>query len=858
MAISDTIQSMYENVGEVYDTITNVTLPEHKNIENIPRTIRDSYLEIINNGINVIYDNWEKVTGEGTSLTLTPTEEAPMQIKYKGNTNQETTTGKQLFQFNSTNYVENLATTLTGTGENFTITSTSYGVRAIYVCKIDFQTLYAYMSSTYKTYSIAIYATNSNSYVDWASFTNDRTEIKTDWNILQTNSISLSNYQDKYLWITLRGSNSDSPYTSVTYENFILSKTNVNSYEKYSGGIPAPNPDFPMDIHVVSGDNSIEVCGKNLFSGWTKGKGIRAATGEIIDNTTGAISDYILVNFNTNPNYYISGLDAHLTSFIAAYNSSNQFLGRTGGSARSEIGLATYSFTSGTPQGTGDIAYIIVYQYKQPSDTGSIDNLDTMPTQLEIGSQATTYEPYTGASYPINLPVENLVNINGTSRSVTNNYYITEPLNKEITSDMVGKKYSLSFKLKVNTLPSNVGFYYNIGYGATGMTAQIKSISVSSPSATTYNCKLEDIEITQAMVGNNLYFRPMGYSTQQTFSYEFSEVQLEEGSKANHYTPYGTTPIWLGWIPNTTYQDKIDKSTGKNLLQFDNENNPSRSLYTYTTERPERITCTKNTTGNDFYAQYIAYLEEGKTYTLSVDDDTNRNIYMYSDRLWGTAISGLTNKNAKYGTPFTFTSPYTGIAYIGFFGGGTQTLTMPMLNEGSTALPYEPYGTGWYLKKEIGKVILNGSSSENWSSSVAVSTSGLLNRAVNTDFQNTNVYMPNSPYMSDIFKYIGNNGTLNVTEEGLYNTSSTGTSRLYVWIDKERLTESTTSAFRTFLSNNPMTIYYILTTPTYTLIEGELLNQLEAIKMSYEGQTNISQDNNDLPFILNPSALKKV
>ena len=48
MSIATRIQSMYDNVEDVYDTIPNVTLPAHKNIENIPQTIRDSYLEIMN------------------------------------------------------------------------------------------------------------------------------------------------------------------------------------------------------------------------------------------------------------------------------------------------------------------------------------------------------------------------------------------------------------------------------------------------------------------------------------------------------------------------------------------------------------------------------------------------------------------------------------------------------------------------------------------------------------------------------------------------------------------------------------------------------------------------------------------
>lgn len=39
----------------------------------------------------------------------------------------------------------------------------------------------------------------------------------------------------------------------------------ATSYEPYVGGIPAPNPDYPQDIHVVTGAQTITVNGKNLW-----------------------------------------------------------------------------------------------------------------------------------------------------------------------------------------------------------------------------------------------------------------------------------------------------------------------------------------------------------------------------------------------------------------------------------------------------------------------------------------------------------------------------------------------------------------------------------------------------------------
>lgn len=52
------------------------------------------------------------------------------------------------------------------------------------------------------------------------------------------------------------------------------------------------------------------------------------------------------------------------------------------------------------------------------------------------------------------------------------------------------------------------------------------------------------------------------------------------------------------------------------------------------------------------------------------------------------------------------------------------------------------------------------------------------------------------------------------------------------------------------------TVYYGLNTPTYTEItDNTLISQLEAVKRSYGGQTNISQVNNDLPFTIKAKAL---
>lgn len=143
-----------------------------------------------------------------------------------------------------------------------------------------------------------------------------------------------------------------------------------------------PSPSNPSEIKNLEG--------KNIFSGWIKGKGINYTTGVEKTNSLAAISDYISVNFNTSSNYYLSGLANKIRSGVAAYNSNKQFLGRTGNADRKEITINANIFTSGTPQGTGNIAYLRVIQEQISSSTGTIDDIDNLETQLEIRKFANT------------------------------------------------------------------------------------------------------------------------------------------------------------------------------------------------------------------------------------------------------------------------------------------------------------------------------------------------------------------------------------------------------------------------------------------------------------------------------------
>lgn len=140
------------------------------------------------------------------------------------------------------------------------------------------------------------------------------------------------------------------------------------------------------------GDITVEsIKSKNVFTGLVLGVGLNTTTGAQTTSSTAATSDYIPVDFNENPNYYISGLSDTISSFVAGYNSNYEFLGRTGAAQKTEAIIHKESFTSGTPQGTGDVAYVRAIQY---GTTETIQVVKDLKVQLEAGNEATSYSKH--------------------------------------------------------------------------------------------------------------------------------------------------------------------------------------------------------------------------------------------------------------------------------------------------------------------------------------------------------------------------------------------------------------------------------------------------------------------------------
>lgn len=305
-------------------------------------------------------------------------------------------------------------------------------------------------------------------------------------------------------------------------------------------------------------------------------------------------------------------------------------------------------------------------------------------------------------------------------------------------------------------------------------------------------------------------------------------------------TEYEEYPISLGNIKLCkigTYQDSIKKSTGKNL--FDNS------------------TITENKTINGGTGELIDSSVSNLTDYIEISPNTTYTLTYNYFSLLNTTDRGFgyydSNKNLINSSGYQainktnyFIAPQNA-KYIRF--GYDRNCFNIMLNKGSTALPYEPYGKVWYLNKQIGKVVLDGS--EDWR------TSGVSNNAyftdsfygINPNANDTNVYTTSNYYQGTYRNNIANvDYGISLANNATYNYGN------FILKNKDI---SSISDFQTWLSNNNTTVYYVLATPTYTEITGELLSQLEALAYSYDEQTNISQVNDDLGFIISASALMK-
>lgn len=292
-----------------------------------------------------------------------------------------------------------------------------------------------------------------------------------------------------------------------------------------------PTPDAPIAVQTVTGENTVKIEGKNL-----------------LDSENAEFA-----------NGYISSSDGSFTSGGGSTASKNMFY----------LSVGTYTFSNTENRNLQRVCYFSKNKVFVEVLTITSGKTFTMPSsgyvriqingsttlqspQLELGSTATTYEPYQGQEFEVNLG-KNLFDKDNASRIYA---YIQSNTNWRYYND----SYSLRIPCQPNTtytLSANNPSETIFRAGATDSdTIPSSGVDVAIYSTTRYSDTNTPIYLT---TGANAKYIVVQVA-EETASDTLATLQLEKGSTATTYAPY-FTPIELAKIG--TYQDRIYKSEGK-------------------------------------------------------------------------------------------------------------------------------------------------------------------------------------------------------------------------------------------------------------------------------------------------------
>jgi hypothetical protein len=421
MAISDRISAMYDHVGDIYDTLElGGDTTQNKNIVNINNEIKREYKDFLANGTDTLWNNWNKVNGTGESLTLNNTIKGKMKIDLKGNTFQQTYTGKNLISTNE-----------------FTLHRTNK--RTI---QIDFATPLPAGTYTISWKIASQSGLTSETSMGWALY-NGSTNLGSLPGIYNgvttSSSTKTTTKQITHLYAFI---NSSAPSdATITIENLQVElSSSPTSYEPYVGGQPSPNPDYPQDIHTVSGDNTIKVCNKNLLNPSEFAQKVidtpyNSSNISTYDSATGELSikmgdgSAILDGFKENTQYTII-LKYNLTT--SGSNLRVEYTDGTKNSLNPDLGTGIFRYVTTSGKTVDKIAHI------------AYDSTGTKKIYLKESGifegviEATDYEPYQSQTYPINLGSIELCKIGDYQDSIVKDngkWYLNKKIGKVVLDE---------------------------------------------------------------------------------------------------------------------------------------------------------------------------------------------------------------------------------------------------------------------------------------------------------------------------------------------------------------------------------------------------------------------------------------
>lgn len=443
------------------------------------------------------------VEAEGSNISLQYTNpNHTITSELKGDLYQETTTGKNLYTV-ETGTSSRVGVDATYNKSEFTLNgTTTSGGNIFYDSSISINTGYRKSQRLVAgKYTITIMTTGSINFPSGTGLAFYLRDANTNViigisSLNKSFQFTLAEDTDIYSQIYCNASGIN--FNNVLFKVQIEKGSTATPYEEYTGGVPSPNPDYPQEIEVVTGQQEINIVGKNLLPNNNITQTINGITFTKNDNgsitlsgTSNAVADYYLVGSASQ--YIDLGLSTTTYNLNGINNGS----------------LSTYVLYAVVNR-NGNLSY-----YQSINKTGlniSVQSGDTFRIfirvlnnqtvnttiypQLEKGTDATDYQVYQSQSYTIDLGTTELYGIPDTTYrdrvyQDNNTWYIERQVAKVVLNGSENwtfsnwgsnpyKRCSLTIDNLITTIPDNqmsliCSLYFKAGIYNQGVVNTITS-----------------------------------------------------------------------------------------------------------------------------------------------------------------------------------------------------------------------------------------------------------------------------------------------------------------------------------------------------------------------------------------------
>lgn len=505
------------------------------------------------------------VTGEGNLITLEGTAFAPFdKFDLKGDTTQQTYSGKNLFNINDNSKSQRSSKSIDG--NKLTVTCTTAGTAYTVIelpnsdallgktCRLKVGNISVTSGSGTTQGMIRVLASLKTNLTSLAG--DEYGQVRGLGDNLEGAVAFPNSYPDSkdcFVLVVYVGNRGGSTVVGEhgDYEEVQLELgSTATSFEPYVGGIPAPNPDYPQEVQVVTGEQTVTITdgaeesqeyevnlGKNLFNYDNASQGYLGGSGQVVSNSTAMTSEYIEVDSNTA--YTASANTTYRYIGIGEYAANKDYIQKTQEN--------TNSFTITTSATT---KYIRVF-YNQSTNVDKQTLIDTQ-AQIELGSTATTYAPY------ISHFGKNMLNPTTFVKGRVDNGNIGYADN--VTS-LTSTATSVTFTTNANyrgiasaLIPVQPSTSYIDSWGASGTVGKYIDFYDSSKNW------ISRATATPYSTPSNCYYIRVSYQLSNAGTATVSQPQLEAGSTATAFEPFIGGQLDLCKIG--TYQDYIYKDGG--------------------------------------------------------------------------------------------------------------------------------------------------------------------------------------------------------------------------------------------------------------------------------------------------------